>query len=415
MLLIAITTSCSDDNTAVNNTPMKLEKLNWSAKNYQVLNNFIAEYGKTSSSYNSAAKPYVVLDFDNTCVMFDVEEALMRYQVTNLQFKLAKEEFASLLKDDINGITQLSAKFNNVALSSINADLLEDYKYLYDNYIASTGAMTLEEIKLTDQYLDFRAKIPFLYSGYCSTDGIGADYGYPWVLYLLAGYTIDEVKALAVEAIDYESANTITSVTWQSPAGYTTQSGVLSSSFISGIRAIPEMINLITTFESSGIDVFIISASYKPVIEVIAGYPKYGFNVLSDRVIAMELEVSEGGKILPEYKQGWIKTYGQGKNDAIVSEIKTKLGRNYDPIFSAGDSDGDYEMSTGFPGMKLTLLWNRLKGGNFGKLCTQAVAEADSTSPRYILQGRNENTGLAMPQSESILFGETEPRLLKSK
>jgi hypothetical protein len=66
-----------------------------------------------------------------------------------------------------------------------------------------------------------------------------------------------------------------------------------------------------------------------------------------------------------------------------------------------------------YPDMKLTLVWNRLKGGDIGKLCKQAVAEKDSKTPRYILQGRNENTGVVMPCSESILIGKTEAKLLK--
>jgi hypothetical protein len=71
-------------------------------------------------------------------------------------------------------------------------------------------------------------------------------------------------------------------------------------------------------------------------------------------------------------------------------------------------------MSTAFPEMILSLIWNRLKSGDIGKLCKQAVDEANSSAPRYILQGRNENTGIVMPSSESILLGETLPRLLPS-
>jgi hypothetical protein len=127
----------------------------------------------------------------------------------------------------------------------------------------------------------------------------------------------------------------------------------------------------------------------------------------------MELASSPDGKILPEYKPGWVQTQRQGKVDAINMVIKKNLGKNWDPLFSAADSDGDYEMSTGFPGMKLTLVWNRVKGGDIGKISKQAVDEKDSKAPRFILQGRNENTGMVIPSSESILIGKTEPLLLK--
>lgn len=80
------------------------------------------------------------------------------------------------------------------------------------------------------------------------------------------------------------------------------------------------------------------------------------------------------------------------------------LGRNWDPLLSAGDSDGDYEMLSGFPGMKMSLIWNRSKGGDIGKLYLQAIKQAGSDFPRYILQGRNEKNGSAIPGTESILL-----------
>jgi hypothetical protein len=53
-----------------------------------------------------------------------------------------------------------------------------------------------------------------------------------------------------------------------------------------------------------------------------------------------------------------------------------------------------------------------VKGGDIGKLCKQAVDESNLATPRYILQGRNENTGIVMPCSESILLGKAELQLL---
>jgi phosphoserine phosphatase len=387
--------------------------LNWSEKNYIALNRLITNYGIGGKFYNKDKAPYVVLDWDQTCAHFDVEEATMRFQLANLRFKITKEQFRNnLLLDNINGVTQLSAAYRNVRLADINQDLINDYNYLYDNYIGSTGKATLAEIKATPQYADFIVKIPTLYEGYCETPGIDADYGYPWVIYLLAGHTIDEVKSLAKEAVTFELGNQLGKQTWQSPANYQSITGALSWSFKSGLRVLPEMQNLISTFMGHGIDVFIVSASYKPLVEVFSGIGNFGYNVPADHVIAMELATDASGKILMEYKAGWIKTQRQGKVDAINKAIKLELGRNWDPLFSAVDSDGDYEMSTGFPDMKLTLIWNRVKGGDIGKLCKQAVDESGSSTPRYILQGRNENIGMAIPCSESILLGKTVLQLL---
>jgi phosphoserine phosphatase len=341
-----------------------------------------------------------------------VEEALMRFQLFNLRFKMTKEQFAGILLDDINGITHLSGSHGDIPFAAINQDLLNDYNFLYDNFLGPDGTMSLTQIKATLQYQDFIVKVPFLYDGYCATPGIGDQYGYPWVLYLLSGHTISEVKEMAAEAISYELGNKLSKETLVSPGDLPTTTGVLSYSYKSGLRILAEMQNLISTFQKRGIEVFIVSASYKPVVEVFSATGNYGYNVPANHVVAMELDVDTEGKIVPQYKTGWVQTVRQGKVDAIERVIKEELGKNWDPVFSAIDSDGDYEMATQFEGMKLTLIWNRVKGGNIGQLCIQAVAESGNPKPLYILQGRDENTGLAIPSSESILFGKTEKQLL---
>jgi len=297
-------------------------------------------------------------------------------------------------------------------LAHINSDLINDYNFLYDNFSGLNGTMNLAEIQLTPQYGDFIVKIPFLYNGYCATTGIGDDYGYPWVLYLLSGHTIAEVRAMAKEAIDYELDNKLSKQTLQSPAAFQTKAGIVSYTSTTGLRVFPEIQNLMATFKRQGIEVYIVSASYKPVVEVFSGIGNYGYNIPPENVIGMELATTTDGKILPEYKAGWVKTFRSGKVEAINRVIKSGRGKDWDPLFSAGDSDGDYEMSTKFPDMKLTLIWNRVKGGDVGKLCRLAVDESEISMPRCILQGRNENTGLAMPGSESILLGKSEPQLL---
>jgi len=398
-----------DENFAGNNA---LDRLNWSERNYQVLNQLIGDYGIGGKYHSTEETPYIVLDWDQTCAFLDVEEALLRYQLTNFRFKLSKEQFSTLLKDEINGISQLPEDFHFITLKDINTDLIEEYAFLYDHYIGPEKNMTLQELKATPQYQDFLAKLPFLYDGYCETNSIGSEYAYPWVLFLLAGHTIDEVKTMAKEAISFELGNGLYKQEWTSPSHLTTHSGSVSYSFKAGLRVLPEMQNLIETFTQHGIEVFIVSASYKPVVETFAASGNFGYQVPAENVIAMELAVTADGVILPEYKPGWVETVRQGKVEAINRIIKQQLGKTLDPLFAAGDSDGDYEMLTGFPGMKLVLIWNRLKGGDIGKLCQQAVDEMKIETPAYILQGRNENIGMAIPSSSTILLGKTEARLL---
>lgn len=388
----------------------KLAKMNWSDRNHAVLNNLITNYGVGGKHYDAKKPPYVVIDWDQTSAHFDCEEATMRYQLTNLKFKMTKEQFKGLFKDEINGIKNLSSEYNNIALKDINEDIISHYNFLYDNYEGLGGKLKLDEIRKTPQFKDFIAKMAFVYDGYCDTPGIGATYGYPWVIYWFAGYTKDEVRKITDEALKYELNNKLAKAKWETPEVFKTKAGAISYSYKTGLRVFPEMMSLYSAFRANGIDVFVITASYGPVVEVFSG--RYGYNVPADKVIGMEI-AEKDGILLPYYKEGYPQTQRMGKVEVINMKIKKELGRDYDPLFSAGDSDGDYEMSTEYPGMKLTLVFNRLKGGDIGKLCKQAVAEKDKAEPRVILQGRDENTGMLLPQSESILLGKTEAKLLK--
>jgi phosphoserine phosphatase len=412
-LLAALANGCSSTSSSLQSgQPRTLDRLNWSERNHRVLNQLMTDHGR-GGRYRDEAKPgYVVLDWDSTTAQFDVEEAVLRFQATHLRYKLTKDQFRAILLDSVNGVTRLSAAFGSILLADLHADLASDYAYLYDGYSGLEGTAPLEVVLATPQFQDFFAKLAFLYDGYIETPGIGADYAFPWVMYLLAGHSTAEVKALAKEAISHELGSELVKGVLRSPSGFPTRAGIVECSFNGGLRVIPEMQDLISTFQANGIDVFVVSASFKPIVETFGAPGNFGYSVPPSNVIAMELAIDGNGILLPEYKPGWAKTYRQGKVDAIDQAIKAGLGKNWDPLFAAGDSDGDYEMLTGFPGMKLSLIWNRVKGGDIGKLSRQAVAELASGAPRYVLQGRDENAGVSLPGQESILLGKTVPQLL---
>ena len=407
--LIMSSCNCRQNGTFTSNP---LDRLNWSERNYNVLNRFIKDYGTGGKYIDRNKVPYAVFDWDQTCAHFDVEETLMRFQMFNLRYKMSKEQFRELLKDKIDGVKQLNSGDKNISLADLDQDLFNDYSLLYDNFSGMAGKKSLEEIHRSPQYLDFIAKMLFLFEGYGETPGIGEEYALTWVIYLFAGFTPAEVKLMAGEAVSSELSNRISTETLQSPAGLKTSAGIVNCSHRTGLRVIPEIQDLFSALQSHGIDVFIVSASYKPVVEAFSGAGAYGYNLPADHVIAMDLETGSDGRIIPEYKAGWVKTFKHGKVEAVNRKIKSEIGRNWDPSFTAGDSDGDYAMFTEFPGCKLSLIWNRVKGGDIGKLCKLAVDQQNDSIPRYILQGRNENTGLAVPSSESILLGTTEPQLL---
>ena len=386
-----------------------LDKMNWSPRNYEVLSRLIKEYGIGGKYYDENNPPYVTLDWDQTMAHLDCEEATFRYQLWNLRFKLGKEEFKALFKEEINGVTQLNGDYKNIRLSDINADIISAYDFLHDSYQGfGTGTMTIAEIRETPQFQDFITKMPFLYDGYCETAGIEATYGYPWVLFFLANHTAAEVQALAREAIAVALNDKLAKVTWKAPANLASKAGPVDYTYKSGLRVVPEMQDLTESLMRAGIDVYICSASLKQVVQSFAAPGGFGYNIDPAKVIAMELEVKED-RLLPQYKSGWVQTQRMGK----VEAIRSILGHRGDPLFAASDSDGDYEMITEFKGMKLALIFNRLKGGPIGQACKLAVEQMQDTNPRFILQGRDENTGLLLPQSETIALGKSEAKLMK--
>ncbi|AMA71495.1 MULTISPECIES: haloacid dehalogenase-like hydrolase [Aneurinibacillus] len=390
-----------------------LDQGKWAPKNYEAIQALIDQYGIKNPSYNPEKKPYVIFDWDNTSIMHDTEEALFVYQINNLAFKMTPEEFAKVLRANVPA-GAFSAQYKNadgktITLEAIASDIESDYKYLYDHYKGFKGENSLEDIVKTDEFQDFRSKMLFLYEAIIGTHG--SKVGYPWVLQFFTNMTTQEVQKLAEASNDYSLGDAIRKVTWTSPTSLAGNAGVVTATHITGIRLTPEIANLMNTFRSNGIDVYVVSASMEEVVEVFATNPKYGYNLPKENVIGMRLETNSDGKIIPKYKQNWFITVNHGKTEVIQSEIAKKRG--YGPLFIAGDSDGDYEMMTEFPDTKLVLIINRVKDGNIGKAAARATETANNKQPKFILQGRDENTGMWIPSESTIRLGKSEPELLK--
>ncbi len=382
----------------------------WAPETYKSMQKLIDENGKYGPSYNAANKPYAVFDWDNTCIMNDTEEALYMYQIENLAFKLTPEEIGYLVRKNVPDGAFVK-DYNNAAgqevtLEAVATDIVDSYTFLYNNYAGLKGKMSLDEIKKTDQYLDFRAKMWYAY------DAIGETYGtkvsYTWVLFFFKNMTTAEVQALAEKSNDYALGLSIRKDKWVSPASLPGKAGVVGASRTTGLRLTEEIADLMQTLRANGIDVYVCTASLEDVVAVFATNPKYGYNVARENIIGMRLN-KVNDVYQDTYKDGWVQTGEHGKTIAITSVVAAKRG--FGPILVAGDSSGDYNMMTEFADVKRVLLVNRLKGGKFGKLCQEAAATIGTPGAKYLLQGRDENTGLWMPTQKMLKLGKTTPAL----
>jgi phosphoserine phosphatase len=387
----------------------------WDPNTRIQIQKMIDENGIKSKLYDTAKKPYAVFDWDQTCIFNDTEESLFRYMIDNLSFKATPAEFAQAIR---NGVPKddFGKSYNNkdgrpVSINLIADDLEADYKFLYDNYIGQKRK-TLDEIKASEEFIDFRGKLAYLYEAINGT--FSADVAYPWVLYLFVGMTEDEVRSVAEKANDAALHDSLDTYAITSSAKLPGKAGVVSQSgYKKGLRLAPEMSNLMNVLRDNGFDVYVCSASHETVVRVFAGLPKYGYNVPPENVIGMKTKMKNGVYLGEyDYSNDYPQTQQKGKSTAIKQLLVSKYG--YGPVFVAGDSQGDFNMASEFPDTQLTLLINRLRADDFGKLGLQAIKEVGSDRARYVMQGRDENTGQFRPSTSTIKMGTDKEALLNS-
>lgn len=248
-----------EQSSTENKSEVKLEKGNWAPENYAALTALIEKHGKNSKDYNANKKPYAVFDWYNTSIVNDVEEALLAYQLENLEFKMTPEEFAKTIRINIPK-DNFVADCNNVDgkpvnIESVGADIDSSYKFLYENYKGFKGTKSLDEIKATPQYKDFIAKTRYLYNSI--GESFSSDVSYPWVTYLFAGMTEKEVADLTEKSNEYWLKHELGEETWTSPKELAGKAGVVSVKFHTGLRTLKEQQNLYKTLMANGIDVYI--------------------------------------------------------------------------------------------------------------------------------------------------------------
>ncbi|WP_436629296.1 haloacid dehalogenase-like hydrolase [Fusobacterium gastrosuis] len=356
-----------------------LDEGRWVPQNREILSKLIDE--------NKNKDNYVVFDWDYTSIYQDTQENLFRYQIDNLKFKMTPEEFSKAIRIDIP-LDDFDKDYSNINGEAINItkignDLDKTYTFIYENYLKDQK-MTLDEIKATEEFKDFRGKLAFLYEAIGGS--FSHDVSYPWVLYLFHGMTRQEVKALAKEANDFGIGNKLESYTIESSDILIGEAGKVSYKYKSGLRTQPEIANLFHELRDNGIKVYVVSASLQDIVQVFANDRSYGYNLDEENVYGMRLEMN-GDKYTYNYKKGYPQTQTKGKVEIINKYIKPRHNGK-EPILVAGDSSGDYNMLTEFKEIKVLLLMKR--EGKLDDLVNDS---------RAIIQKRNPQTGLLSPSN----------------
>lgn len=368
---------------------------------------------------------YVTFDFDNTSVIYDVEEALLIYQIENLRFAIAPDALQGVLETqipDLSAVLDTSLDGKDVTCATLIADIVSDYTWLHENYEGFGGDKDLNYIHATNEYQDFAAKLRYMYSAVGDT--FDASVSYPWVTYLFAGMTPEEVYALAAESHEYWATyGRYVSETWTSPIELPGESGIISVSFNTGVTFTDELVDLYHTLEANGIDVYIISASFIDVIR--AANDTMGYNIPEDRVFAMRNKLGEDGTYINEYDYDWggeglyAQTQAEGKSTIITNFIAPQYD-GVGPLMVFGDSAGDMNMMNDWVecgDTQLGVIFNRYRKPTSDPRTWEASNQAAETigdpDAQFVLQGRDENIGQLRPSEYSIMQGDTEEVLVR--
>ena len=365
---------------SIENSCVRLDEGRWNPKNREVLEKLIEKYRNTNS--------YAVFDWDNTSIQGDTQQNLFIYQIENLKYKLSPEKFNEVIRKNVP-TTDFYERFKNSEGEVLNVtklanDIYKSYIFLYENYI-STKKISLEEIRKTEEFKDFRAKMHYLHNALPSN--FSSKIACLWEFYLLSGMTRTEVKDLAKESNDAKLGESLGDVIVESSRVLTGEAGIVRGIYDNGLRVRSEMANLYHELKRNGIDVYVISASMQELIEVFATDKSYGYNLDEDKIYAMRLKISVDDVLIDEFNEDYAFTQKEGKSETIERFIRDKY-EGKGPILVGGDALGDESMLTKFKDTEVLLIMKRE-----GKLDNLVNDE------RALIQHRNLQTGLLDPQN----------------
>ncbi|MBN2399966.1 MAG: haloacid dehalogenase-like hydrolase [Candidatus Aminicenantes bacterium] len=334
---------------------MPLQRLNWNERNYQSLQRFIPTLRRDDIA---------VFDWDNTCILGDIGEAVFRHQARYLEFKFSPQRLQEIIPEQVHGIGHIRDHDRLLPLSALKGQIVGAYEKIFDR--------PRNEIRADSAYHDFSAGLLALNRGLEETPGIGCEFAYPWTLNFLQGFSPDDVRRLAATVMDNELQTAIRRRSLSDSREHVTYS------WVEGIRLFPEMADLAHCFNQGGCRVIISTASNQLIVETMAA--RVGF--AAEHVIGMDVQI-ENGTLSGTLAPGPAPNFGPGK----ALNLRRRLEQ--EPVFVAGDSSGDYDMVTVFHDTRLKLLIRREQPGKMIPLYQKALAG----DPQYLLQDVDRNGG----------------------
>ena len=387
--------------------------------------------------YKSKENAYVVSDFDNTTVIYDIALQCAIYQLEKMYFAMSPDEMAVALK-------------TNLPEDTIISNYVDDIQTAYSALINKYGIFTasginesnMDEIHNDIYWQEFATKMKclFLYVEDTVDDALACE----WIMYWYTNMSEAEVYFLYKKSCEYYQYQETTSVTWTSP-NIESKSGVTSCTFVTGVSTTNSVKNMLKYYVENGIDTWICSASH--VDGVRAAVDAYGLSDYITGVIGMTQKTVNGKFVSAyDYETGYpYINKGNGKWEKLNEPIKALPARegkvtaiknvllprynNAQPLAGFMDASGDFNFCTEFSNMKMVICYNRAnrkitEGAGLVAIAAMYQKEKNIDLKKanqngdtyYLLQGRDENGKRSLRESNYTLrFGETQEKLFANE
>ena len=344
---------------------------------------------------------YAVFDFDNTCAIGDCEHAVLGYIIDNLLFAFSPDEAPNIFFD---GVPDIDRPLEPGKSAATTRNVVLDCMDLHRELLALAARQSLADVRKTDAFAAFAAKVRYLRKRISRTFGSG--FGYPWSKRFYSRMTPAQFRATMRAALDAAVADgRFVRGVWRTPATRHGRSGPVEVPMFLGFTVPQEVKDLVRTLKESGIAVYIVSGSFHDAI-LPGAEGRYGVAFPEANVFGIHMKTDAQGRLAGWADERFPLPWADGKPDVIRQQIATRHhGRG--PMLVVGDANGDYAMLTAFADMDAGLVFDTRPDADspLGKLI--AAVRAGTAEKRYLVQGRDETAPGLRKSTESILVSPT--------
>jgi len=280
----------------------------WRPEVHAALLSLVNQHGINSPGYNPERPPLAALDCDETMLVHDLGEAMLRFVVTWRRIH-ADRGFWQQIPDRL-GREAIQAAYNAVAGRSD------------------------AEVRDTAAFRRYRAGLIGVYEALRANEGTEA--AYTFSARILRGLHEKTVAELVDEVLDHELDRPLGQE--DIPDGPPFRGLVVPT----GIRVYQEMLNLLDVLDRYGFETWLISASPGPIVRGLAARIDFP----AERVLGVEAQTQSG--IYTDRLTDPIPV-GEGKLELFLDTV----GRS--PVLVMGDSMSDFDLMENCEGVSIAI------------------------------------------------------------